>query len=95
MADDTSSRRTLEPVVMAPLHKSPSQHFMGLTHAELMTQVLTMAPARHDVKTSVSKTTKEIRQSEQIHSSYIYLKCLISALNTSGVEEQLTVQLER
>ena len=46
MAEDTSRRRTLEPVGVALLHRSVSQHFTGLTHPFLATQLLVTTPAR-------------------------------------------------
>ena len=36
MAEDTSRRSTLEPAVMAPLHKSVEQQLAALKHAALV-----------------------------------------------------------
>lgn len=51
MAEDTSGRRRLEPAGLAPLHRFPSQHSMGLTHAMLVWQpfVTALYPEKHDV----------------------------------------------
>lgn len=44
MPEDTSRSRTLDPVGVALLHKSVSQHFMGLTQRALSMQLLATAP---------------------------------------------------
>lgn len=43
-AEDTSMRRRLEPVVVAPLHKSPEQQLIESEHPPLKKQPLVVVP---------------------------------------------------
>lgn len=44
IAEESSRSRMLEPVGMAPLHRSPSQHSIGFIHALLTKQFLRVTP---------------------------------------------------
>lgn len=44
MEEESRRSRMLEPVGMAPLHRSPSQHSIGSLHALLAKQLLARAP---------------------------------------------------
>jgi len=71
MAEDASSRSTLDPVGMALLHKSVEQHFIGSIHNLLFMQDLV-------TKSDGKKISFNINGSHQASSTHpiIYMKCL-------------------
>ena len=62
MAEDTSRRRMLEPVGMAPLHKSPSQHLMRPTHAALLMQCLVTRPQYNEKNIQLVSTISMLQK---------------------------------